>query len=291
MVTVFTPTYNRAHMLPNLYKSLQSQTCKNFEWLIVDDGSEDNTEAMVENWIKSRNLFPIRYYKVQNGGKMRAINYGVLLATGEIFCGIDSDDWFYDDAISSIIAAFKTIELNKDIIGVSFAYNKEIFLNMSGYVDCKNYERKEYGMEGDRILIFYTDKMRKYKIPVWDDEKFTPESVFIDQMAIDGFKMRYYSKVIYAGEYLDGGLTNSSWRLLKENPMGYAMMYNVHMQFHDNFFVKMNDVLQYVSCCFIKGEYFFSLKCFYPLRAFFLILPGMLLAYRRKKQFKKYCIV
>ena len=66
MVTVFTPTYNRAHLLPTLYKSLQDQACKDFEWLIIDDGSEDNTEEIVKKWAESECYFPIRYYKVQN---------------------------------------------------------------------------------------------------------------------------------------------------------------------------------------------------------------------------------
>ena len=110
MVTVFTPTYNRAHLLPLLYKSLQNQTCKDFEWLVVDDGSNDGTDTLINKWINNEQSFPIRYYKIKNGGKMRAINYGVSLAEGSIFCGIDSDDWFYNDAIISIIDAFESIK-------------------------------------------------------------------------------------------------------------------------------------------------------------------------------------
>ena len=126
MVTVFTPTYNRAHLLPKLYRSLQIQTCKDFEWLIIDDGSSDNTEIIVKEWIDNESSFPVRYYKVPNGGKMRAINMGASLAKGEVFCGIDSDDWFYNDAISAIIKAFKDIEPYNNIIGVSFAKNNVI---------------------------------------------------------------------------------------------------------------------------------------------------------------------
>ena len=94
MVTVFTPTYNRAHLLTNLYESLQNQTCKDFEWLIVDDGSKDNTELIINTLLRNEHTFPIRYYKIPNGGKMRAINYGATLAKGDYFCGIDSDDCF-----------------------------------------------------------------------------------------------------------------------------------------------------------------------------------------------------
>lgn len=293
MVTVFTPTYNRAHLLPNLYKSLQDQTCKDFEWIIVDDGSKDDTEDIVRGWMRVESSFLIRYYKVPNGGKMRAINYGASLAEGVIFCGIDSDDWFCDDAISSIIDAFKDIESEKDIVGVSFAYNKDAFESQGmaywDYIDCKNYERSAYGLVTDRILVFYTDIMRKYRIPVWEDEKFTPESVFIDQMALDGYKMRYFTRVIYRGEYHNDGLTAGSWRLLRDNPMGYAMMYNVQMQYHKGIKQKMNDILQFISCCCIKGEYRYILNCYYCALALLLFIPGLMLAQRRAKQIKKYC--
>ena len=289
MVTVFTPTYNRAHLLPTLYKSLCCQDCKDFEWLVVDDGSIDNTEALVKLWAESEHSFPIRYKKVQNGGKMRAINLGASLANGDIFCGIDSDDWFFKDAISSIIAAFKNIKFDKTIVGVSFAYNDKDSINNVGFVDCKNYERKSFGLERDRILVFYTDIMRKYIIPVWKDEIFTPESVFIDQMALDGYIMRYYERSIYGGEYQTGGLSASSWRLLRDNPMGYAMMYNVHMQYHKSYKQRLKDVIQFVSCCCIKGEYLYILKCKYPILAILLFIPGFLLAQRRKRQFKIYC--
>ena len=289
MVTIFTPTYNRAQLLPKLYKSLQRQTCKDFEWLIIDDGSSDNTEIIVKEWVCSESSFPIRYYKVPNGGKMRAINMGASLAKGEVFCGIDSDDWFYNDAIFAIIEAFKEIETDHNIIGVSFAKNNEFSSLFDKYIDCKNYDRVIYGIESDRILISYTDKMREYKIPVWEDEKFTPESVFIDQMALDGYKMRYYLKSIYGVEYQVEGLSDSSWRLLRDNPMGYAMMYNIHMQFHKGIRRKLSDIIQFVSCCCIKREYLYVLKCYYHVMALFLFIPGLLLAQRRRMQFKKYC--
>ena len=84
LVTVFTPTYNRAYILPVLYESLKKQSCKDFEWLVVDDGSTDNTYNLFVNW-QSENIVPIRYFKQPNGGKHRAINYGIKEAKGELF--------------------------------------------------------------------------------------------------------------------------------------------------------------------------------------------------------------
>ena len=98
-ITVFTPTYNRAYILENLYRSLQRQTCKTFEWLVVDDGSADNTKELFERWQQEDNFFPIRYVKQENGGKCRAINQGLKLADGELFFTVDSDDYLTDDAL------------------------------------------------------------------------------------------------------------------------------------------------------------------------------------------------
>lgn len=81
--TVFTPTYNRAYILPKLYQSLREQTCKDFEWMIVDDGSTDDTGKLVAQWEDQNNGFDIHYYKIQNGGKPRAINFGITKANGD----------------------------------------------------------------------------------------------------------------------------------------------------------------------------------------------------------------
>ena len=102
-ITVFTPTYNRAYIISNLYNSLCRQTFKDFEWLIVDDGSTDNTEELVNKWINDANSgFSIRYFKKENGGKPSAINYGVDCAEGELFFTVDSDDYLTDDALEKI---------------------------------------------------------------------------------------------------------------------------------------------------------------------------------------------
>jgi glycosyltransferase involved in cell wall biosynthesis len=98
LFTVFTPTYNRAHSLHRVYESLQAQTFRDFEWLIVDDGSKDNTQEIVENWQQTAE-FPIRYIYQQNAGKNSASNLGVSLAQGELFLNLDSDDRCMSNAL------------------------------------------------------------------------------------------------------------------------------------------------------------------------------------------------
>lgn len=92
-ITVFTPTYNRGYCLERLFKSLLNQTFTDFEWLIIDDGSIDNTEELVKDFQESCKDFPIIYKKTENGGKHRAINRGMSLVNGEMILFMDSDDW------------------------------------------------------------------------------------------------------------------------------------------------------------------------------------------------------
>ena len=99
MVTIFTPTYNRAYIIGKLYGSLLEQTDRNFEWLIVDDGSTDNTRELIGSFIREDRI-SIRYFRQENGGKHRAINRGVREAAGELFFIVDSDDQLTPEAVA-----------------------------------------------------------------------------------------------------------------------------------------------------------------------------------------------
>ncbi|MGC9064033.1 MAG: glycosyltransferase family A protein, partial [bacterium] len=107
-ITLFTPTYNREKLLSRLYESIKRQSFSNFEWIIVDDGSTDNTEQIVESWLKE-STFDIRYFYQQNSGKHIAINKGVREARGELFFIIDSDDWLGDDSLQDIWQTWQSI--------------------------------------------------------------------------------------------------------------------------------------------------------------------------------------
>ena len=112
-ITVFTPTYNRAYIIEKLYHSLQRQTFKDFEWIVVDDGSEDETEDLFKKIQKDKNLFEIRYIKQKNGGKHRAINKGIEIAKGELFFIVDSDDYLIDTALKTITEIEESIPENE----------------------------------------------------------------------------------------------------------------------------------------------------------------------------------
>ncbi len=109
MITVFTPSYNRAHTLCRVYESLCSQTFKDFEWIIIDDGSSDNTKEVVDGYKANDNFFEITYVYQKNQGKHIATNNAVKLARGDFFITIDSDDGCKPEALERLTAMWNTI--------------------------------------------------------------------------------------------------------------------------------------------------------------------------------------
>lgn len=184
MITVFTPTYNRAYILQSLYQSLQKQTSRDFEWLIVDDGSTDNSRILIENWIKE-DIIRIRYLYQNNGGKHRAINYGAKEAHGELFFIVDSDDSLSENAIERIENYYKGIKDNPLFAGV---YGLRCFPNGSRIggecdfkiLDCNSLDfRYKYKIKGDMAEVLRTEVIRQYPFPEFDGEKFCPISYVI----------------------------------------------------------------------------------------------------------------
>lgn len=233
-ITVFTPTYNRAYIIENLYKSLQRQSFTDFEWLVVDDGSSDNTEELFEKWSKENNNFQIRYYKKENGGKHRAINFGLDKAEGELFFTVDSDDYLTDDALYKVNEWEKSLDKNKKFAGIvaNRGYEKDKTINNyfeEEYLDLdlmQMYTYSENGkrvLSGERALIFYTNIHRLYKYPEFEDENFMTEAVTWNRMANDGYLVRYFNDIIWIFEYLEDGLTKAGNKLFIENPRGYAL--------------------------------------------------------------------
>lgn len=228
LITVFTPTYNRANTLMSLYRSLAAQTSHDFEWLIVDDGSTDDTEELVERLKKETTQFPIRYYQQSNGGKHTAINKGVSLARGYLFFIVDSDDYLTKDAIGKVISWERSIVRKEHFAGISgnrgFSETELIGATFEGeFVDASALEREKYNISGDKAEVYYTDVLRKYPFPVFENERFLTESVVWNRMAADHYKIRWFNQIIYITEYREDGLTKRYTQLLSENPRGYAL--------------------------------------------------------------------
>jgi glycosyltransferase involved in cell wall biosynthesis len=247
MISVFTPTYNRAYRLEKLYESLRSQTSKDFEWIVINDGSKDNTKELFEKWLKEDNDFPIIYKEVPNGGKQRAINKAVYMASSDAFFIVDSDDYLVSDAIEKADKWFEQVANDDAFAGVSGLKaepdNRPVggFGSFEGeYVDCTNLQRHLYNLLDDKAEIYKTSILKKYPFPEFEGETFVPEPVVWDHIARDGYKLRWFNEIIYICEYLPDGLTASSDKKFMENPKGFltylAMLETVHDPMEVNVF-------------------------------------------------------
>ena len=294
-LTVFTATYNRAHTLPRLYDSLVCQNLSpnyKFEWLIIDDGSSDNTECLVKSWIE-QSLIPIQYVKTENGGKPRAINNAVNIALSDYLFIIDSDDYVADEGcIEFLIEECKKIETDNSIIGIGglrgFSIDKPFKCPFFNYqTDATNLQRADYGLDVDCNEVYKIEILKKYPFNVWKGENFVPEEVVLNEIALDGYKIRWFNRIIVISEYLDGGLTKGAWQLIKKNPMGYAMLYKhklkhekeLKKQIYNTIQMTAQSILGHNPTFPFRGEHkIISILC-YPL--------GALLAIRRIYQFKR----
>ena len=227
-VTVFTATYNRMDLLKKLYDSLVKQTNKNFEWIIVDDGSTDDTSTVVQKFL-SENELDISYIYQENGGKHRAINHGLDLARGELFFIVDSDDSLTDDAIEKIFNNYSGIAFDKSFAGVAFnkGFSKKRIVGETfegTYIDCDNLHRAKHNILGDKAEVYRTDILKSIKFPVIDGENFMSEVVLWNEVARRGYKLRWFNEIIYFCDYLEDGLTKNSEKILFNNPVAHQMM-------------------------------------------------------------------
>lgn len=263
-ITVFTPTYNRGYIIENLYKSLQKQTFTDFEWLVVDDGSIDNTEELFNRWKKEDNNFNIRYYKKENGGKHRAINYALKIIKSPYVFIVDSDDILTNDAISTINSWIEEID-NEKIVAVSglkgYNLNQPMgdinFFSGNNYIDVSNLERDKLNMNFDMAEVYKTSILKKYPFPEYDGENFITEGIVWDRIAHDGYQIRWFNKIIYICDYLDDGLTKSGRKIFIDNPKGYAQYVNQNIDYK-NMNLKQR-ILSYYDY-YLDMKYKYSLK-------------------------------
>lgn len=233
MITVLTPTYNRAYILDKAYKSLLDQQDKNFEWLIVDDGSSDNTEELVKKFIKEKKI-NIRYIKKENGGKHTALNEGIKKSKGEYLIILDSDDTLSSNAISLINKYSLKYKNNDKICGFSFLKcfpnNEKIGRKMDDVEIISNHIDYRYNknMYGDMAEVFRTEILKKYVFPVYKNEKFLSEAIVWNKIAFK-YDTVYINEPLYYADYLDDGLSKNFFKLVYNNPFGAMENSNVFM--------------------------------------------------------------
>lgn len=220
-LTIFTPTYNRAYCLPKLYQSLLGQTCMDFEWVVVDDGSTDNTRTLIESWNYEKN-FPIIYIYQNNSGKHCAHNEGVRIATGELFVCVDSDDYLKENAVECILNQWKEQDNVIGILNFRVSENGDAISKIKSKIEYSTlYDAYHlYGLVGDTMLVYKTEIMKRHKFPRFANEKFVPEGFLYDQLDKEG-QLYIGKEKIYVCEYREDGYTASIHKVNATNPRGY----------------------------------------------------------------------
>ena len=233
LFSILTPTYNRGRLLESIYKSLRNLTFKDFEWILIDDGSIDNTEEIVLPWIANNNdngSFAIRYIKKSNGGKHTAINLGVKEANGELIVILDSDDTLPSDSLETIVQYYeqsKKFENCGGVCGLMAHHNGKLI--GSGFPKNTLYEsvlkfRYKDNVKGDLLEVFKTSVMKEFPFPEFPNEKFCPEALVWNRIA-KKYKLLCFNKIIYYRDYLENGLTSKIVKIRMNSPIASTMTY------------------------------------------------------------------
>lgn len=261
-LSVITPTYNRAHTLLRCYQALCAQTDKDFEWIVVDDGSTDDTKSLIAGFMEEHKIL-IRYFYKENGGKPRAHNEGVRMAKGELCVCVDSDDALAAEGVQTA----KSIWQNEDVAGcIGILAKRGSFVDGSPL--CTDWPtslkkskmmalQEKYNFSGDTVLFFQTKVLKEHYFKEFVGEKFIPEDALYAELDEIG-SMYLADEVLYYCEYLEGGLTSNYRKLLLNNPMGTAYCYYRRMLAVKSIKQKMkNGIISeaYLSIAERKAEY------------------------------------
>jgi len=261
-ITVYTPTYNRGYCLNKLYESLLRQTNKNFDWLIVDDGSIDNTKELVMSWIKD-NKIDIKYIYQENAGKMHALNVAYERINAELNVCVDSDDFLVDEAIDLILTKWKAIRDNKQLAGLvgldRFEDGKLVGTNFPENIKTAKYREFEtkYNIKGDKKFVYRTDIVHDTaKYPMIDGEKF-PALGYLYRLIDQNYDLYLLNTVLCVVEYLDDGISKNKFTQFKKSPNSFAFYRLERMRMAVNYKDKFKNAIHYVSSCiFAKRNIF-----------------------------------
>ncbi|MDR7079144.1 glycosyltransferase involved in cell wall biosynthesis [Neobacillus niacini] len=248
-LTVFTPTYNRAYTLHNCYESLKRQTSKDFMWLVIDDGSTDDTKSLVKKWIMESDDFEIKYIYKDNGGMHTAHNVAYEHTTTELCMCIDSDDYLADEAVEIIVNHWS--EFGDDCYAGMVGLDSFIDGTIVGKSFPKNLKEDKFRnihrmITGDKKYIFRTEVFNSYPpYPIFVGERLTPLSM--KYFLIDNkYKMLIINKVLCYVEYMEDGSSKNIIESYKKNPRGFLELRKVSLIMEPGFKRKFLSAAQYV---------------------------------------------
>ena len=294
-ITILTPTFNRGSQLINLYQSIKDQTTKGFEWLIVDDGSIDDTKQIVEKWIAEEDIV-IRYIYKENGGKHTALNMGIKTINSELTFIVDSDDMLALDAVETILRyherywgeenlcgyVFLRKFPNGKINGKEFTPNEKIATYIEARINSDD-------TMADKAEVFYTHCLKEFPFPEYPDEKFLGEDIVWMRMA-KKYQMVHINEAIYIGDYLDDGLTLNRRKHNIESPIGCMHRAEEFMCGEIKAKYQVKGILQYIIYGKFAGFKVSTLVSQAPNKGkvILLLIPGILLFKKWRINYLKY---
>ncbi|WHX41417.1 glycosyltransferase family 2 protein [Mesobacillus sp. AQ2] len=258
-LTVFTPTFNRAYCLGNCYESLKRQTNKDFIWLIIDDGSTDNTKDLVSNW-QTENLMDIQYIWQENQGMHGAHNTAYELIKTELNVCIDSDDYLPNEAVEKILGMWER-EGSENVSGLigldSFSDGTVIGSKLPDKLKTSTLFDLyyKYGVTGDKKLVYRTELTKKFPYPVFENEKYVGLAYKYYKLDQE-YEMLLMNDVLCHVEYLPDGSSLNMIKQFRKNPKGFAFYRKELMKLpFANWRFKFKQAIHYVSSTLLSKEF------------------------------------
>jgi glycosyltransferase involved in cell wall biosynthesis len=285
-LTIYTPTYNRSHFLKRLYNSLKTQTCFDFLWLVVDDGSTDDTHSLIDSFASNDNHFEIQYVYKNNQGVHSAREVAYSLCDTELIMSVDSDDWLVIDAVESIRNAWQTIKGKENVAGI-FSLNinckndsvEETFPQKPSFLSFQELTFK-YKFRGDKCTIVRSKIIKDTTpAPCFDGEKVIGENYKWIQIP-NYYKFYLLKRGIKYVEYLSTGISSQN-RNFYDNPNGFREYYRNYIIFSVYFKQKIKGHIGFIaSSLWLKKS---AIKDSPKPFASFLIFPIGLIYFLVKK--------
>lgn len=282
-LTIFTPTYNREHLLPRLYASLCNQTSLDFEWLIADDGSTDNTAELVKKWQAEKKI-DIRYVYRENGGMLKAHETAYENMDSGICTCIDSDDWMPVDAIENIHKAWEKYGASDSdccgLIGLdAYGDGKTVGVEFpESPWKCRYIDFLQAKVVGDKKFVHRVDIIKQYlPYPHFEGEKFPVTSYLYYFM---GEKYHYYAMndVYSFVEYQEDGLSKNIINQYRKSPRSFAQCRIAGIKYSPSISKKFREAIHLNASMLLSGDFsFFSKSEYKPL--VLLAFPVGLLLY------------
>lgn len=251
-LTIFTPAFNRAHLLPRLYESLCNQTCQDFDWLVVDDGSSDDTKSLVAGWI-TENRIPITYIYQENQGMHGAHNTAYRVIKATLNTCIDSDDYMPLNGVALILSKWETIDQKKyaGIIGLDALESGAILGSKftTDYTTLEDFYLS--GGTGDKKLVYRTDVITKYpEYPIFEGERYVglgTKYLFVDK----DYEMATLNEVLVIVDYQPTGSSNTMFYQYMKYPKGFIYNRITTMRYSKSTKRKFIEAIHYISSCII----------------------------------------